>query len=122
MATAVDDPLRDLPATRCRELLLASPHGFLGCTHFALPLVVPAEIACVDGQVLVRVHDRRLCGPLTGHVVALTVGAPARPPRRGWTVVACGRVGVPALGGAGLLPLEVRTLRGWTYDGAVPPV
>jgi hypothetical protein len=118
MAAAVDDPPRDLSATDCRELLLGSAHGFLGCTSLALPLVVPAEIECVDGQVLVLVHDRRLCGPLSGHVVALTVGGRERAPLRGWTVVACGRVGLPLADRPGQLVLEIRTLRGWTYDGS----
>ncbi len=110
------DPLGDLPASRCRELLLASSHGFVACTRRALPLVVPAQIACVDGQLLVQVRDRRLCGPLTGQVVALTVGRHARSSLLGWTVIACGRFGVPSGDGSSGLPLEVGTLQGWTFE------
>ena len=115
------DPLGDLPASRCRELLLASADGFVGCTRRALPLVVPAQLACVDGQLLVRVRDRRLCGPLTGQVVALTVGRHARAPRLGWTVIACGRFGVPSGDGSSGLPLDVGTLQGWTFESVVDP-
>jgi hypothetical protein len=115
------DPLGDLPASRCRELLLARSHGFVSCTRRALPLVVPAQVACVDGQLLVRVHDRRLCGPLTGQVVALTVGRHARPPLLGWTVIACGRFGVPSEDGSSGLPLDVGTLQGWTFEALAGP-
>ena len=121
MAIAVHDQLGDLPASRCRELLLASSHGFVGCTYRALPLVVPAEIACVDGQLLVRVRDRQRCGPLTGQVVALTVGRYARPLLLGWTVVACGRLGTPLTDGSWSLPLEIGTLQGWTYEALDDP-
>lgn len=116
MDVAVHDELVDLPASRCRDLLLASAHGFVGCTYRALPLVVPAELACVDGELLVRVRDRRLCGRLTGQVVALTVGQHARPPRLGWTVTACGRFGAPHPDGTSSLALEVGTLQGFTFE------
>lgn len=121
MAIAVHDALGDLPARRCRELLLASSHGFVGCTYRALPLVVPADIDCVDGQLLVRVRDRQLCGPLTGQVVALTVGRHARPPLLGWAVMARGRVGAPVRGGSSSLPLDVGTLQGWTFGALAGP-
>jgi hypothetical protein len=122
MDIGAHDPLGDLSASRCRELLLGSSQGFVACTRFALPLVVPAEISCVDGQVLVRVRDRRLCGPLTGQVVALTVGRHARPPQFGWTVIACGRFGPPDEDGSSGLPLEVGTLQGWTFEALAGPV
>ena len=121
MAAAVDHPVRDLSVARCRDLLLGSSHGFLACTRFALPLIVPVEIDCFEGEVLVLVHDRRLCGPLDGHVVALTVGVHARPPAHGWTVVACGRFGATTGDGSTGHPLDVRTLQGWTFEGAGGP-
>ena len=115
------DPLGDLPASRCRELLLASSHGFVACTRRALPLVVPAQIVCVDGQLLVQVRDRRLCGPLTGQVVSLTVGRHPRARRLGWTVIACGRFGDPSGDGSSGLPLDVGTLQGWTFEALAGP-
>jgi hypothetical protein len=121
MAIAVHDQLGDLPAHRCRELLLTSSHGFVGCTYRALPLVVPAEIACVDGQLLVRVRDRQLCGPLTGQVVALAVGRRARPQLLGWTVLARGRLGASPADGAASLPLDIGTLQGWTFEAGTDP-
>ena len=121
MATTVHDQLGDLPAHRCRELLLTSSHGFVGCTYRALPLVVPAELACVDGQLLVRVRDRQLCGPLTGQVVALAVGRRARPLLPGWTVLARGRLGAPPEDGSSSLALDVGTLQGWTFEAGTDP-
>jgi hypothetical protein len=121
MAIAVHEGLGDLPAHRCRELLMTSSHGFVGCTYRALPLVVPAEIAWVDGQLLVRVRDRQLCGPLTGQVVALTVGRRARPLLLGWAVMARGRLGALPGDGSSILPLDVGTLQGWTFEAGTDP-
>lgn len=117
MGTAVSSG-EDLSAARCRDLLLASRRGFLSCTRFAMPLVVPVDIACVHGQVLVTIHDRSLCGPLAGHVVALTVTGRPRSGRPGWTVAA---VGLLLLADDGALAFEPSSLHGWTFAAPVSP-
>jgi len=109
------EPVHALGAGQCRDLLTASGHGILACTQAALPLVVPAEIECTDGQLYVLVHDRVLRGQLVGQVVALTVGRHCDGSARGWTVVARGRVGVASAEHPLALPLEVRELQGSTF-------
>lgn len=106
---ATDEGSGELGLAQCRARLLASSSGFMSCTRFAMPLVVPVELDCVDGQILLTVHDRRLCGPLPGHVVALTVYGP------GWAVAAVGQL---ASGDDSALVLEVSSLQGWTYPAA----
>ena len=118
MAVVVESG-RDLSLGQCRERLLASRHGFVSGTRFAMPLIVPAGVDCADGQVRVTAYDRSRCGPLPGHVVALTVGVHPDPPDTGWVVVAVGRLGAPDASRAGGLPLELSSLQGWTYDAAV---
>ena len=107
--TATDRSSTDLAPALCRERLLAGRSGFLSCTRYAMPLVVPVELDCSDGQVLLTVHDRCLCGPLAGHVVALTVAGP------GWAVAAIGRL---STADDNALALEVSSLQGWTYPAA----
>ena len=106
---AVDEGSGELGLAQCRERLLASSSGFMSCTRFAMPLVVPVELDCFDGQILLTVHDRRLCGPLPGHVVALTVAGP------GWAVAAVGQL---SAADDRALVLHVSSLEGWTYPAA----
>lgn len=104
---------------QCHDRLLASRHGFLSCTRHAMPFVVPVGVDCSGGAVQLVVHDRQLCGPLSGHVVALMVAAQPGAAELGWVVVAVGRLG-PADGEAGY-PFEVFSLEGWTFAAAVQP-
>lgn len=107
---AADEVSAELGLAQCHERLLASSSGFMSCTRFAMPLVVPVELDCFDGQILLTVHDRRLCGPLPGHVVALTVTGP------GWAVAAVGQL---SSADDSALVLHISSLEGWTYPAAV---
>jgi len=107
---AADEVSAELGLAQCHERLLASSSGFMSCTRFAMPLVVPVELESFDGQILLTVHDRRLCGPLPGHVVALTVAGP------GWAVAAVGQL---SSDNDSALVLHVSNLQGWTYPEAM---
>ena len=102
----------------CRDRLLASHDAVMSCTRFAMPLVVPVELSYRDGEVLVTVHDRRLCGPLAGRVVALTVVGRPDPPDPGWAVAA---VGMLSVSGDGALTFDASSLDGWTFAGDEAP-
>ena len=40
----------DLSLVQCCDRLLASRYGFLSCTRFAMPLVVPVELAATTNR------------------------------------------------------------------------
>jgi uncharacterized protein len=110
----IDEGLELLTEDQCRELLAANEVGRVGITVAGLPVILPVNYACIDGDVVFRTGlGTKLHAASSGAVIAFEVDAYDVAERRGWSVLLIGRSSTIAVDGDGGAQIDGCALASW---------